>query len=99
MSTVYHFVAPVRLKGGRLYANTGEGRISVRLGDAIDRLPGGLQPGGICAVWTFERRPSPAEAVRVAHEVRVNRLLVYIGSSNELLQLDPSYNLQIQIES
>jgi hypothetical protein len=93
-----HYVAPVTAEDGELIADLDDGKTSVKATDAIDRIPGGIRPGSLYAVWDFDSRPNPAEALSAAREERPARILVHVGGG-EMLQLDDSYRLHLQIRT
>jgi hypothetical protein len=93
----FHFVAPVTVKDGELTAHTDDGKISVRITDAVDRIVGGMHPGNLYAVWEFEERPNPAQAATTAQQERPARILVHPGHG-ELLQLADRYRLDLTVK-
>jgi hypothetical protein len=96
-TAAFHFVAPVTHTGGDLVADLDEGKTSVRINDAVDRISGGMRPASMYAVWEFEERPNPVQAADRARDERPAHILVHVGDG-ELLEIADSYRLQLVIK-
>jgi hypothetical protein len=100
----YRLVAPVELTEpdqryeSELVADLGESKVCKEIEAGIDRMPAGLRPASMYAVWDFpEARPKLREAHEAARSERPARLLVHVGQG-VLLQLAPRHALDLLVK-
>jgi hypothetical protein len=95
--TAFHFVAPVESVDGDLIADVLQGKRSVRITDAVDRLPGGIRAASMYAVWDFPASASHDQVAVALHTERPARILIHV-SNGELLEIADHYRLQLIIK-
>jgi len=87
----------VAYRDGDLVANLDEGKTSVRVNDAVDRITGGIRPASMYAVWEFDERPNPVQATAHARDERPAHILIHVIGGH-LLEIADGYRLQLITE-
>lgn len=90
------FVAPVTVEDGTLTADIAAGLISVRVTDAVDRMPSGLRAAEVFAVWEVAEKGQ--HATDIARMCRPDRLLIHVGGG-EMLRLADEYRIEMGTEN